>query len=116
MEMKCRSVGPSNECSHGGNLSAHAKPKALINCAVTAQLISACVFAAWIVQSLYYLNPKFQVSRCFLRLYRLICARTLSETQTVGFLMRWLNLLGTWQWSAPGEAVTLSRSLREAYV
>ena len=36
-------------------LFAHAKTKAHINCAVSAQLISAFVFATWIV-------PKLQVS------------------------------------------------------
>ena len=34
--------------------------------AVTAKLISAFVFAIQIVQSLYFLNPKFQASRHFL--------------------------------------------------
>ena len=33
---------------------------AVISCAVTAQLISAFVFAAQIVQSLFFLNPKFK--------------------------------------------------------
>ena len=32
--------------------------KAQISCAVTAELISAFVFATWTVQSLYFLNPK----------------------------------------------------------
>ena len=41
---------------------AYAKTKMQINCAVTAQLISAFVFAIWIVQSLFSLNPKFQAS------------------------------------------------------
>ena len=39
-----------------------AKTKPQISFAVTAKLISAFVFATWIVQSLYYLNPKFQAS------------------------------------------------------
>ena len=38
------------------------KTKTQISCAVTAQLISAFVFAILIAQSLYYLNPKFQAS------------------------------------------------------
>ena len=41
---------------------AYANPKAQISCAVTTQLISAFVFAAQIVKSLCFLNPKFQVS------------------------------------------------------
>ena len=38
------------------------KKKAPIRCAVTLQLISAFVFAPWIIQFLYLLNPKFQAS------------------------------------------------------
>ena len=45
---------------------AYAKIKAQISCAVTAQLICAFVFATQIVQSLYFLNPKFQASSHFL--------------------------------------------------
>ena len=41
---------------------AYAKTKAQISFAVTAKLISAFVFAMRIVQSLFYLNPKFQAS------------------------------------------------------
>ena len=36
---------------------AYGKTKTQISCAVTAQLISAFVFATYIVQSLFYLNP-----------------------------------------------------------
>ena len=39
---------------------ANAKKKPQISFAVTAKLISAFVFATWIVQSLYYLNSKFK--------------------------------------------------------
>ena len=39
-----------------------AKTKTQISFAVTAKLISAFVFATWIVQSLYFLNPKFRAS------------------------------------------------------
>ena len=35
-----------------------AKTKPHISCVVTTQLISAFVFAIWLVQSLYFLNPK----------------------------------------------------------
>ena len=41
--------------------------------AVTAQLISAFVFAIRIVQSLYYLNPKFQACSHILWLYSQVC-------------------------------------------
>ena len=39
------------------------------NCAVIAQLISAFVFITWIIQSLYFPNPKFHASRNILWLY-----------------------------------------------
>ena len=40
-----------------------------------AKLISAFVFATWIVQCLFYLNPKFQASRRLLCLYSPVCVR-----------------------------------------
>ena len=52
---------------------AYAKTKTQISCAVTAQLISAFVFAIRIVQSLYYINPKFQASGHLLWLYSPVC-------------------------------------------
>ena len=50
----------------------YAKTKAQISCAVTAQLISALVFATWIVLSLFFLNPKFQAPSHLLWLYSLV--------------------------------------------
>ena len=44
---------------------AYAKTKTQISCAVTAQLISAFVFAIWIVQYLFILNTKFQALAIF---------------------------------------------------
>ena len=49
-------------------LSAYAKTEAQISCAVTAQLISAFVFATQVVQSFDFLNPKFQASSYTARL------------------------------------------------
>ena len=49
------------------------KTKTQISCAVTAQLISAFVFAIRIVQSLYYLNPKFQASSRLVWHYSPVC-------------------------------------------
>ena len=43
--------------------------------AVTAKLISAFVFATWIVQFLFFLNPKIQASSHLLKLHRLVCVR-----------------------------------------
>ena len=40
---------------------------------LTAQLISAFVFATWIVQFLFFLNPKFQASSLLQLLYRPVC-------------------------------------------
>ena len=42
--------------------SAYAKTKTQISFAVTSKLISAFVFATWIVQYLFFLNRKFQDS------------------------------------------------------
>ena len=54
-------------------LFAYAKTKTQISSAVAAQLISIFVFAIRIVQSLFYLNPKFQVSSHHLWLYSPVC-------------------------------------------
>ena len=52
-----------NEPRHENQNFTYAKTKTQISCAVTAQLaqlISAFVFATWVVQSLLFLYPKFQ--------------------------------------------------------
>ena len=49
--------------------------KTQISFAVTTKLISAFDFATRILQSLYFLNPKFQASSHLLWLYRPICVR-----------------------------------------
>ena len=54
-------------------LFAYAKTKTQISFAVTAKLISAFVFATRIVQSLFFLNPKSQVSNNLLWLYSPVC-------------------------------------------
>ena len=41
---------------------AYAKTKMQISFAITAKLISAFVFATWIVQNLFFLNTKFPAS------------------------------------------------------
>ena len=55
--------------------SAYAKTKTQISFAVTAKLISAFVFATWIVQSLYFLNAKFQASSHLQWRYSLVCVK-----------------------------------------
>ena len=52
---------------------AYAKTKTQISFAVTAKLISTFVFASRIVQSLYFLNPKFHASRHLQWLYSPVC-------------------------------------------
>ena len=54
-------------------LFAFTKTKTHISCTVTAQLISAFVFAIRIVESLFYLIPKFQGSSHLLWLYSPVC-------------------------------------------
>ena len=58
---------------------AHAKTKAQISCAVNEQLISAFVFAIQMVQSLFFLNPKFQASFYLLWLYSPVCVRSVRK-------------------------------------
>ena len=52
---------------------AYAKTEMQISFVVTAKLISAFVLATRIVESLYFLNPKFQASSHLLWLYRPVC-------------------------------------------
>ena len=62
-----------------------AKTKVQISFAVTAKLISTFVFAAWIVQSFSFLNPKFQACFCDCTGW---FVSDLVGTQIVGFLTR----------------------------
>ena len=55
---------------------AYAKIKTQISFALTAKLISAFVFTIRIVQSFYFLNPKFQASSQLLWLYSPVCVGT----------------------------------------
>ena len=57
---------------------AYAKTKTQISFAVTAKLISVFVFATRIVQSLYFLNPKFHASR------HLLCLKSPVYVELVG--------------------------------
>ena len=57
----------SYELRFGDNqIFAYTKTKPQISFAVIAQLISAIVFATWLVQSLFYLNSKFHASSLLL--------------------------------------------------
>ena len=51
------------------------RTKTQISFVVTAKLISAFVFATRIVQSPFFLNPKFQASSHLLCLYSPVCVR-----------------------------------------
>ena len=50
----------------------YVKAKGQISCMVTVQLISAFVFATYVVYSLYCLNLKFQASSHLVWLYSLV--------------------------------------------
>ena len=67
------SSGTYEPCHEKKRLFAYVKTKALINCTVTAQLIIAFGFATSIVQSLYFLNRKFQASSHLLWPYSPVC-------------------------------------------
>ena len=54
----------------------------------TEKLISAFVFATRIVQSLFFLKPKFQSSRLFMKLYRPVCVRPGRKPQRPVFSCR----------------------------
>ena len=54
---------------------------------VTAQLISAFVFASQIVQSLFFLNPKFQVSNNLLLLYSPVCVEPGRKPRTTRLIL-----------------------------
>ena len=74
------------EPPHEKTNTAYAKTKAQISFAVTAKLISAFVFATWIVRFLYFLNPKFPAfSYLLCRLVQLGLCRTCSETTLLVF-------------------------------
>ena len=51
----------------------YARTKAQISWAVTAELISAFVFATQILQSLFFLNTKFQASGDLRMMYSPLC-------------------------------------------
>ena len=89
-------------------LFAYAKTKTQISCAVTAQLISAFVFAIQIAQSLYYLNLKFQASSHLMWLYSQVCVgpglkpRRPVFSQRGSYTIKTAKNKGTQQqWSAP---------------
>ena len=67
---------------------AHAKTKPQISFAVTAKLISAFVFATRIVQSLYFLNPKFQASSHLMWMHSLVCVGPGRKPRRPGFSQR----------------------------
>ena len=64
---------------------------------ITAKLISAFVFATRIVQSLYFLNPKFQASSHLLWLYSLVCVRPGRKPRRPVFSERGSYILGLFQ-------------------
>ena len=71
--------------------------KTQISFAVTAKLISAFVFATWIVQSLCFQNPKFQVSSHLLWLYSLVCVVPGRKPRRPVFWHRGSNISDAWE-------------------
>ena len=68
-----------------GKQSTNAKTKTQISCAVTAQLISAFVFATRIAQSFQSLSPKFQAYSYLLCMYRPVCVIPGRKTKSLVF-------------------------------
>ena len=70
------------------------KTKMQISFAVTAKLISAFVFATRIVQSLDFLNPKFQAASYLLWLYSPVCVGPGRKPRRPVFSQRGSIILG----------------------
>ena len=68
--------------------------KTQMSFAVTAKLISVFVFATRIVQSLYFLNPRFQASNHLLWLYRPVCVGPGPKPRRLVFSQR--GYIGHW--------------------
>ena len=71
-------------------ITVYVKTKEQISCAVTAQLISAFVFATRIVEFFFFLNPKSQASSLFLSLHRPVCVGHRLKIPNTSFLASWL--------------------------
>ena len=68
------------------------KTKTQVSFAVTGKLISAFVFAKRIVQSLFYLTPKFQDSSDLLSLHSPVCVRPGRKPRRSAFSQRGKHL------------------------
>ena len=86
---------------------AYAKTKTQISFAVTAKLICAFVFATRILQSFYFLNPKFQTSCHFLRLCSPVCVRP-----KTGISERGSYINGTPMYGRPAQTPTTQPFLK----
>ena len=89
----CLNFGTYLMCHVKNRIFAYAKTKTQIRCAVTVQLISAFVFAIQIVLSLYFLNPKFQVSSHLPWLYSPVCVGPGRKPRRPIFSQRGSNVL-----------------------
>ena len=67
------------------------------------KLISAFVFATWIVQFLFFLKPKFQASSLLLGLYRLVCVRPGRKPQRPVFSRCGSNYIKLAIWDDRGD-------------
>ena len=86
----CRLARPFEPRCEKTGFFAYAKAKTQISFAVTAKLISASVFATRIVQSLYFLDTKFQASSHLLWLHSLFCVEPGRKPRRPVFLQRGL--------------------------
>ena len=90
----------------------YAKKKTQISFAETAKLISAFVFATRIVQSLYFLNLKFQAYSCLLWLHCPVCVGPGRKPRRPVFSQRGsyskgnpIYKLSTWLFFEPHEII-----------
>ena len=81
----------SNEPHREKTGFSHMRKQTQISFAVAAKLISAFVFATWIVQYLFYLNLKFQAPSHLLWLYSLVCVGPGQKPRRLVFSQRGSN-------------------------
>ena len=94
---------------------AYAKTKTQISFAVTAKLISVFVFATRIVQSLYFLNPKFRASSHLQWLSSPVCVGPGRKPRRPVFSRRGLYISGfsySWKFNPFAKFCSWARIMR----
>ena len=87
-----------------------------ISFAVTAKLISAFVFATRIVQSFYFLNPKFQASSHLVWLYSPVCVGPGRKPRRPVFSQRGSYELAYFQLDSATSLIQAAKNLMNAVV